>query len=189
MRTLLFIVMPFTEVLQGGLKVMTKRWIYALMVAAIIMVGAIVGPVLAATPGITGAPAPAADPVTVAGPNGMPDVGGTVYPFYTYPNFQWMVYTYSADTTATLVYTVPTGYKFQVDDVIITYYGTTGYSGAWMYRGTTGANPVLATIVYPNAPFEHSFNNLVLNGGEQLKVRNYVTSSIPTIWTITGHWV
>ena len=188
------IVMPFTEVLPGGLKVMTKRWMYALMVATIIVVGAIAGPVMAATQGTTAVPAPADNQGTTSGTapetgiNGIISAGYIFTSTITPPNFEWMVWTSPSDATSTLVYTVPSGYKLKIDDVTISYFGSTGYTAALMNRGV-GGNAYFSDIVLtPYSHFEHSYQNLVLNGGESLKVKSTYGNN-GCYWTITAHWV
>jgi hypothetical protein len=191
MRELSSHVMPFTGVLHsGGMNVMTKRWIYALIVASIIVVGAVAGPVMAAAQGTGGVSAPAADNQgTAAGPEGANGAAGTVYSNYVVGNYhQFYAYTMPTDTTPTQVCTVPSGYKLKIDDVIIGFYSSSGYTQATMFRGVGGNSYFSAMVLPAYGRFEHSYQNLVLNGGESLKVRtNY--GNAPTYWTITAHWV
>ena len=121
-----------------------KKMEYALIVAVTIVVGANAGPVMAASPGTTGVSAPAPADIqatTAAGP--VPDTGANgaaagyiVSSSVTPPRFEWYVATYPADTASTLVYTVPSGYKLQIDDVLINYFGASGVTYAYLYRGT-----------------------------------------------------
>ena len=162
------------------------------MVATIIVVGAIAGPVMAAT-GTTAVPAPATPASAVMGPeagtNGISPAGVIISSSVTPPNFEWFVTTNNADTTPTLVYTVPSGYKLKIDDVTISY-GGTGFTYAYMFRGGAGTTYFSGIILPTLGTFEHSYQNLVINGGESLRVRTFgTTSSINTLWTITAHWV
>jgi hypothetical protein len=167
---------------------MTKRWIYALMVAAIIVVGAIAGPVLAVSQGTIGAPEEASSIVNQASGAGVSQ-GVSIYPGpNTPPNFEWYIVTYATNPSHTVVYKVPAGSRFQLDDVSMSYSGQTGFSQATMYRGIPG-NPIY--LLYVNLGvhdhYEHSFKNIVLNGGEQLEIKSWDNSNIA--WTISGHLV
>ena len=178
---------------------MTKRWIYALMVAAIIMVGAIAGPVMAAAQGTAVAPAPAAvNQETAAGPAanaGTTSIAGTssiaavISTSYTVPRFHWYVSTVSTETSGVVVYTVPSGYKLQIDDIVISNFASTAPAYNYLYRGV-GGNTLSSGVALPGlGHFEQGYQNLVLNGGETLRVKSIGGTTQGIAWTITAHWV
>jgi hypothetical protein len=165
---------------------MDKKWVYALMLFAAIGMIVAAGSVAAAEHGAAATSAgDAAAGVASGGASPSSSIHSGNYP----PNFEWYVVTSSADATSTLVYTVPSGYRFQIDDVSISYVGNTGSSGISMYRGPTGNNQFLFTNLNPYSHYEHSFQNLILNSGEQLSVRSWYSGTVSTAWTITGHWI
>jgi hypothetical protein len=162
---------------------MVKRWIYAFLVIAIILVGALAGPVLAA-PQETNRVSTSALGTSYA--------TNTIYSMNTPPRFEWYILsTYPSDTAPTLVYTVPSGHKLQIDDVIMDYWGTSGVTAAFMFRGIEGKTLFTAISLPAYGHFDHSYQNLVLDSGEILTVRSVDSNGASggTGWTITGHWV
>lgn len=151
------------------------------MIGTIIAVGSIAATDKAA--GVTSARAAEA-----TGPEGMSTTGVSTQ-FGTGPNFQWYAYAYSTDTGSTLVYTVPSNQRLQIDDVTINYYGSSGYAGCYLLRGSTGSNVMWSLYLNPHDHYEQSFNNLILYSGEQLRVKTLYGGSYSTVFMITGHWI
>jgi hypothetical protein len=166
---------------------MAKTWIYVLMIVAIFGMIVVIGSVATADKGTV------ADPARLPGTSGSDSISttGYVYPNYaTPPNFQWLAYTYGTDTTFTTIYTVPSGYRLQIDDVWISFRGSSGYSENYIYRGPSSTYNFLASIqLGPKDHAEIAAKNVILNSGESLRIRSYYSGSSVTMWTITGHWV
>jgi hypothetical protein len=162
---------------------MTKNWYYVLMVVAIIGMAAVAGSVMTDNQRTTAAPEPAVPAPDRVMPGISPYSG---YSMNTAPLFAWFVTTYNTDPSSTLVYTVPSGKKLQLENVFISN-PSIDTNVAYLYRGPLGDVPLIMTGLGPSDHVELTLKNVVLNSNEKLKVSNGFGDIVS--WTITGHWV
>lgn len=152
---------------------MDRKWIYA--VFGLIMIGAVL-----AAGSIAVGRAPHS---TVAEKFGEVDSANEVTRAVVGNYTQWLVVTYGGANEPYLLYTVPKGARFQIDEIVVSNYDAGNVSVASVRRGPLQSQFIMEIPLMPFTPFSQHFEGLILRTGEQIRVY----SDGPCVWTISGH--
>jgi hypothetical protein len=171
---------------------MEKKWVYAIMACVVIGTIFVIGSVAVNMPGTGNDPTNlvAVDKMTAdAADTARSAHGSGLFTNITIGRYKnWVACTYSSDTTDLLIYKVPAGSVFQLDDVVMTTGIDSGYSTAYMWRGVNGLSVLMVVELTPHESFGQQFKGMILKSREQLKIRSYTSGSTAGVcWVITGH--
>lgn len=172
---------------------MKMKWVYAVMVCIAIGTIFVIGSITVNTgPGNDPAGLVTVDKVRAESA----DVSGSIHEASLYTNItsgkyrNWFACTYPSDSSSLLIYKVPAGKRFQLDDVVMTTGIATGYSYGIMYRGASGSSFMMEAHLNPHERFGQQFKGMVLKSGEQLKIRSHTSGDANGLcWAITGHLI